>query len=621
MSFIRLLRGLSLATQEILVENGLDDPGLFSALTSDPEFVWSEMGVDPGEWEVLRAIEPVALVAATRLRNIRAGMPTELMVAATVAENRAKQEAHFTQQCTNISKNIAVHVKKPKTVNRTGTKKKQLQAARNSVDKFEGHANAVEKGEELKRRRWCAEVALHLRLLDIPVLKLAANSGDVDSTLMRGCGRLRSCTLQGRVTVWRHYDMWCKLHRRVPLPTTVSQVLEFLKERVRGGVKASYLQRFILSLRFMERVSGLEPTAACGQSQLLRGQLDGLKLEVITASDVKGPAPRPCVAHLAALERAVIDVCLPVVVRVHAFWHLMCAWGALRHADHRGMNPDHFVLTKEGGLIGYATRTKTTGTDKKFSRRPVCVSGKAYVHNGDWVRIGWSLLINSAPNKRDYPIPVAGKDLHTWTTRPQLHSEAKALSFHLASLLVGSDGSFLFRGSTERSYLREHSYRCFLPSAAACLLLPEGWIDSLGAWRPQGGMTYVRTACCRMLQVQSGYAQKFRSSGNIDVFGEWLGLKIMEKALIERGASEELAYELVQKLTLEREHTGKQGDSVDTAGADSEMEISRLGRVPQAVIPQPSSDSGRYYICLGSRCKTLHRVGQGQCGEKALAGR
>ena len=129
-------------------------------------------------------------------------------------------------------------------------------------------------------------------------------------------------------------------------------------------------------------------------------------------------------------------------------------------------------------------------------------------------------------------------------------------------------------------------------------------------------MTYVRTACCRMLQVQSDVAQKFRSSGNINVFGEWLDLKIMEKALIERGASEELAYELVQKLTLEREHIGKQGDSVDTAGADSEMEISRLGRVAQAVIPQPSSDSGRYYICLGSRCKTLHRVGQGQCGKR-----
>ena len=119
---------------------------------------------------------------------------------------------------------------------------------------------------------------------------------------MRGCGRLRACTLQGRVTVWRHYDMWCKLHRRVPLPTTVSQVLEFLKERVRGGVKASYLQRFIFSLRFMERVSGLEPPAACGQSQLLRGQLDGLKLEVITASDVKGPASTLCCTPSGARE-------------------------------------------------------------------------------------------------------------------------------------------------------------------------------------------------------------------------------------------------------------------------------------------------------------------------------
>ena len=115
------------------------------------------------------------------------------------------------------------------------------------------------------------------------------------------------------------------------------------------------------------------------------------------------------------------------------------------------MNPDHFALTKERRGGEGATRTKTAGTDEKFSRRPVCVSGRAYFHNGGWVRIGWSLLISSAPGKRDYLIPVAGNDLHTWTMRPQLHSEAKALSCHLAALLVGSDGSFLFRGSTERS--------------------------------------------------------------------------------------------------------------------------------------------------------------------------
>ena len=84
------------ATQEIFVVNGLDDPGLFSALTSDPEYVWDELGValvsgrevfgrsSPRHWQRLR-------------KNL---MPTEVMVAATVAENRAKQGAHLAQQCT-----------------------------------------------------------------------------------------------------------------------------------------------------------------------------------------------------------------------------------------------------------------------------------------------------------------------------------------------------------------------------------------------------------------------------------------------------------------------------------------------------------------------------------------
>ena len=64
-----------------------------------------------------------------------------------------------------------------------------------------------------------------------------------------------------------------------------------------------------------------------------------------------------------------------------------------------------------------------------------------------------------------------------------------------------------------------------------------------------------------MLRVQSDDAQRFSSSGDIDFFGEWLDLTIMEKALIERGTSEELA-----------EHMGKQEDFV-CRQRDGEFEI------------------------------------------------
>ena len=92
------------------------------------------------------------------------------------------------------------------------------------------------------------------------------------------------------------------------------------------------------------------------------------------------------------------------------------------------------------------------------------------------MRTGQSLLISSAPGIRHYLIPVAGNDLHTWTMRPQLHSEAKALSCHLASLLVGSDGSFLF-SRLNREELSPRAFQPMLPPECSSMSPSAGRLD------------------------------------------------------------------------------------------------------------------------------------------------
>ena len=70
------------------------------------------------------------------------------------------------------------------------------------------------------------------------------------------------------------------------------------------------------------------------------------------------------VSLIAGWERVVCEKAEKPVLRMLAFWKCLSVWGALPFSDHRGMEPQNFILACDG-QSGTLTRTKTTGAYKK----------------------------------------------------------------------------------------------------------------------------------------------------------------------------------------------------------------------------------------------------------------
>ena len=60
------------------------------------------------------------------------------------------------------------------------------------------------------------------------------------------------------------------------------------------------------------------------------------------------------------------------------WWVLLQSWGTMRFSDHRGLSPADISFT-DGSLTGLLRRTKTTGTDKNESARPVRVDARSLI--------------------------------------------------------------------------------------------------------------------------------------------------------------------------------------------------------------------------------------------------
>ncbi len=85
--------------------------------------------------------------------------------------------------------------------------------------------------------------------------------------------------------------------------------------------------------------------------------------------------------------------------------------------------------------------------------------------------------------------------------------------------------------------LSAHSWRAFLPSAAAALHAPPHLLDALGAWRPKGGAVYARTICQQALEVQRAVAERIRSvPDDVDVVAEAGDIMELKGRMLKRGA-------------------------------------------------------------------------------------
>ena len=116
-------------------------------------------------------------------------------------------------------------------------------------------------------------------------------------------------------------------------------------------------------------------------------------------------APRFPVGFLALVENFVTSESNPASMRMYGWWVLLQSWGTMRFSDHRGLSPTD-ISFEDGSLTGLSSRTKTTGTDKNVSARPVRGDASSFISSPLGLSAGWKILNELAPFQGDYLLPA-----------------------------------------------------------------------------------------------------------------------------------------------------------------------------------------------------------------------
>ena len=147
----------------------------------------------------------------------------------------------------------------------------------------------------------------------------------------------------------------------------------------------------------------------------------------------------------------------------------------------------------------------------------------------------------------------------------------------LLARLVTDEGTEL--GEVTASFLSPHSYRTFLPSAAAAIGAPLEWTQWLAAWNAKGSEVYVRTSGQRTAVLQAPVARIVRGHiGGEDPVGEHELLENLGRFLRVKGLEES---ESTRRLTELRLFPGK---PVVTVLWNPGMEDERAERTENEVV-------------------------------------
>ncbi len=206
------------------------------------------------------------------------------------------------------------------------------------------------------------------------------------------------------------------------------------------------------------------------------------------------------------LEDLVMNNDEPLYSRLLAWWMILSTWGILRFDDHRGLIIGDMQDSADGWVF-MLVRSKTTGPDKSVEARPGIISRGAYIRQAAWCETGRRLWVEAAPNARDYalctPNASGGCD-----ERELGYVEYSGRMRGVLAGLTASDGHQL--GHHAAAFFTPHSFRAFMPSAAAAIGAPPEWLGWLSGWKVKAADVYVRTCRQRTSVLQSTAARVAR---------------------------------------------------------------------------------------------------------------
>ncbi len=436
----------------------------------------------------VRAITPVWEVAAEELRRKR-------------DRDAEEYERMFERQ--RLGKALRTVPPRPAS-GRTGAQ------ARESRD-LDGDPKAREKGESRSRDRWIALMSKYMEEDGIQ---------GVHPKLM-AAGR-RAATLRTRLLRWKPYREWLRRSRGNTRPRGPEDYIDYILLRAGEPCSRGTLDGVMALFSFIEGIYGRGKGARWVDTPYYQAAArevrSGLTLR-LDGTEVR-KALRPTWELLTGLERLVMDENAVAYERVLAWYASVSCWCMFRFDDHRGWMSGSLHADAVGWTWDLV-RTKTTGRGKASELRPVALSAEAYVHCKDWFTTGHSLLVGVSPGERDYllTIPPASGDTHA-VPREISYEEYVCRMRGMLSTVELSDGQV---GKALSELYSAHSWRFFLPSAAAALGYTQEHVNTLGTWSVKGGEGYNKLAKERVRQVQGKVAGVGRADAQRrDVFGDHL---------------------------------------------------------------------------------------------------
>jgi len=411
----------------------------------------------------------------------------------------------------------------------------------------DGASGARAAREALERDRWVDRLVTILRAERMPRVVAAEATLDPGGALRRCAGASRGRTLRAHVRHAERLREWLWLARGHTWPQCGAEVVDYLEDRVATGCGRTVPKSIVQGLAFVEEKGEVRPEGRIAATALLRTTLADLEVRGGANAPPRKKAPAFLAIHIVALELLVKRQEAPLYLRAVAWVKLLKIWGSLRSDDLCGLPPSSMQLTR-GGLRGSLDRTKTSGPGRKTRWLPVFVSPKAFVVYKDWLAAGWEVWQGDGFNfARDYfqPQPMGNwEGVVRREALPHPHMRAASLQV-MAELRIPvwrpdagwAEGEAWLVPGAEVGYLKEHSERNFLTSAAAQLGIEKSQRDFLGRWLPEQSDDYVRTAQGVVHRIQRKVADALRRGAveldegpELTAYADWIRDRCGEEA-------------------------------------------------------------------------------------------
>ncbi len=183
-----------------------------------------------------------------------------------------------------------------------------------------------------------------------------------------------------------------------------------------------------------------------------------------------------------------------------------------------------------------------------MEQRHGIISKEAWLVDPGWLKTGHDLWEEHAAFPRDYFLAQPGSG-STVVNRELGYVEYAGRARQVLSHLGDGHGQKV--GDVFATFIRPHSWRSFLTSAATAMGAPAGELKWLSAWKAQGAEAYVRTSRQRTAIIQTTVARLLKLHlDQKDPTGERALLDLATHHLSERGCTEEEVARVINVLRV-----------------------------------------------------------------------